>query len=380
MSFDRKIDQICEHFVRDEAVFVSPDRVTVRPIRPISSGLSVSMRFNGEGLVPPTGLPLAAQAKGSIQEPYTIVAGVSDTLVVAVNGRAEQTITLPAGAGFTAEQVARALSVRINGARAEVSRRRQVSIRTDLEGPKARFQLKDGSNLAGVLGLLPGRVWQGRYGVPGWSLIRDPNTLSDRPTRFLVFDEELPGLQDFVEISYTTVRQECRRCGGLGVENDWRYNVRGDVVEVRDEALLIQEVLKLFYTLQGSNPFHSWYGTNILTTVGQKLSAAGLIQSFIVSDLQEAFRRWQQVKKQQEQDVGQVLSDEEYPFRLLSVSLEQSDKDPTIIFVNSTIQSRSAKPIQLSRGVRLPEPADLLGSTAQAGIFRQSTRGFTLSG
>ena len=129
------------------------------------------------------------------------------------------------------------------------------------------------------------------------------------------------------------------------------------------------------FTVQGSNIFAQWYGTNILDTVGKKLTAAGLVQSFIVSDIRDAFRRWQSIKRQQEEDVGQYVSDEEYPFLLQSVQLVPDPSDPTILFVNATIQNRSDRQIQLSRGVRLPLPTDILGSSAQDGIFQQSITG-----
>jgi len=200
--------------------------------------------------------------------------------------------------------------------------------------------------------------------------------LADRPTRLIVFDEIMRGFADFVEISYTTVRQECRRCNGLGVENDWRWGRTGDTIEVRDEALLLQETLKIMFTVQGTNPFHSWYGTDLVNSTGKKLLAGGVLQNFIVSDVQQAFRRWQQIKKQQEEDVGQEVSDREYPFRLTQVTLEQSDKDPTIVFVKATIQNRSGNPLELERGVQLPEPTDLLGATAQEGTVRRSLTDF----
>ena len=215
---------------------------------------------------------------------------------------------------------------------------------------------------------------------PSWSLINEPNTLLDRPVRLVVFDEPLRGFQSHVELNYITVRQECRRCGGLGVENDWRYNIEGNVVEVRDEALLIQEVQKIVYTVQGSNPFHNWYGTTILNMVGRKISNRGLIQNFIVSDIREAFRRWQSVKRQQEENVGQEVSDAEYPFNLLRVTLKPDVSDPTVVYVTAVVQNRSTQPIQIVRGVRLPLPENLLGGTVQDGVIRQSLNNFVVTG
>lgn len=103
-----------------------------------------------------------------------------------------------------------------------------------------------------------------------------------------------------------------------------------------------------------------------------------MVQNAITSDINTTFQRWQSIKKQQEQNVGQFVSDEEYPFRLNGVVIEQSQEDPTVMFVTINVQNRSLQPIQLTRGLRLPQPLDLLGSTQAQGVFRESLRDFTL--
>jgi hypothetical protein len=380
MSYDRRIEQVCPHLVVEEALFLNADRRTVRPLRPIASAASVRVRFNGEQEITSVGHLIPAVAKGSSPGPFDIRAGVNDRLIVSVNGGPDQNFVAPTGLGITAKALTKALSSAVVGLVFRVSRRLQVQALTATRGPSARIVFKalphsesgvPTGSLARTLGFTVGRVYRGQEVFPPWSLINDPNTLSDRPTRLIVFDRRIESATDFVEINYTTVRQECRRCGGVGIENDWQYTAAGNVIKVRNAELLSQEVLKITYTEKGSNPFHPWYGTGLLEAIGKKISDHGLMQNLILSDLQEAFRRWQAIKSEQEDRV-QFVSDEEYPFRLLVVNLEQDPVNPTVVYVNAFVQNRSSSPIQISRGLQLPLPIDLLGSSVQDSLRRQN--------
>lgn len=372
MSYDRKLEQVCPHLVVEEALFLNADRRSVRPLRPIASAASVRVRVNGEQEVGAVGHAVPATAKGSLPGPFNIRVGVNDRLIVSVNGGSDQVLVAPTGFGITAVALAKAMSAAASGLAFRASRRFQVQAFTAARGSTSRILFKTGSTLAPTLGLTVGRVYRGQEVFPAWSLITDPSTLSDRPTRLIVFDSRIESTTDFLEINYTTIRQECRRCGGVGVENDWQYTSAGSLIKVRNAELLSQEVLKITYTEKGSNPFFPWYGTGLFEAIGKKVSNHGLMQNLILSDLQEAFRRWQGIKREQQEDAQQFVSDEEFPFRLLVANLEQDAIDPAIIYVNAVVQNRSSSPIQISRGLQLPLPYDVLGSSVQDALLRQS--------
>lgn len=376
MSFDRRIDQICPHEVIEEALFFDADRRTVRPLRPISSIDSVRIRLDKEIEVPSEGVALPAQITGTREGPFSIQQGVNDTLSLRVNQGSVQTVILPAASRVPSDRIANSLNQGFGGGLLFSVVGGRIALRTTLTGRGSSFFVQSSSTLAGTLGIGTNREFRGQQRVSGWTLVGDPATLNDRPTRLIIFDEPLSSGSDFVEIDYVTLRQECRRCGGLGVENDWRYGSDGEIIEVRDEALLLQEIQKDIYTILGSNPFHTWYGSRLLDAIGKKLAAGGFIQNMIVSDVYQAFARWQNLKRQQEEKLGQFVSDGEFPFRLLSVGLQQSTQDPTVIFVNVTIQSRSNDQIQLERGLRLPQPLDSLTQ----GTIRQSLSNFAFTG
>lgn len=377
MSYDRQIDQICPHEVFAEALYVGPERQLVRPARPIAAAASVQVRMNGLLDVPSAGVETPGQVVSRRSGPYAITAS-TNSLVYRVGNDPPQALTLPISQHLTPTYLCDLVNPLLRGVVFQPVGS-QVCLRTIGTGPSAVVFVGAASTLATYLGIATSHEYRGQQVAPGWTLVTDLRTLADRPTRLIQFDQPLRSVGTFVEVSYSTLRQECRRCGGTGVEHDWRYGSTGEVGQVRDEALLVQEIQKLFYTARGSNPFHVWYGTGLLDAIGKKLTAGRVMQSMIVSDIYAAFNRWQSIKKQQELNVGQYLSDEEYPFRLLSVDLQQSTKDPTVVFVNIAIQNRSRKPIQLTRGLKLPAPVDLLGSTQQQGLIRQSLQNYVLT-
>ncbi len=373
MSYDRLIEHVCPHMVVEEPLYLSVDRQVVRPLRPIAAAATVKVRFNGEIDIPSYGSSIPAQATGSKSGPFTIQGGINDKLIFTVDDSSPQILTLPSGRELPASQIVDILNRSAKDIAFTVTTKRQIRITTYRNGPAATLFLQStGSTAATTLGIPVNRSWRGKTIVPGWSIINDPNTLEDRPTRLIVFDHPLKGYTDYVEINYTTIRQECRRCGGLGIEHDWRYNAGGGLVKVEGYDLLLQEVMKITYTVLGSNRFHTWYGTNVINSIGKKLSSTGIVQNMILSEISDAFRHWQTVKRQQEENIGQLVTDEEYPFRLSVVNLQQSDQDPTIILVNVVVQSRSNKTVEIVRGVKVPMPIDLLGSTQQQQLFNQT--------
>lgn len=373
MSADRQIDQVCPHEVSEEALYVYDDRMTVRPLRPISASGSVRVLLNNAIQCPFAGVHLPAKSSGTRRGPFSITSA-NNLLRLSLNQGAPQTVVLPMVNKMGVPQIAALLNERVPGVVFSVANDRLLFASRDV-GPGASIFLYGDSTAAGLFGFTANHEYRGQTRVPGWTLVSDPSSLPDRPTRLIVFDQPLRSGSDFVEISYSTVAQECRRCGGTGYEHDWRYDINGNLVEIRDEGLLIQELQKNFYTLRGSNQFHTWYGTGLMDAVGKKLSAGGFTQNFIVSDIQQAFSRWQKIKTQQEEKLQQEVTDREYPLRLLSVNVEQSTQDPTVIFVSVTVQNRSSEPIQLTRGIRVPGSLPSGGGT-----IRQSLSGAVLTG
>jgi hypothetical protein len=374
MSFDRQIDQLCPHQVIDETLFVDSTRQIVRPIKPIASLASVNLRLNGLLDIPPQGVAIATQVTGTQFGPFNVTAGVNDTLVVRVNSGPTQTVVVPPSTQIPPDKLAGLLNFGLTGCQFNVVNGAYLQLQSAGVGYASTVWIDGASTLGPTIGFLTNHLYRGVNVTPGWALILDPSSLPELPYRMVFFDQPLRSVGDYVELSYSTVRTQCRRCGGTGVEDDWRYGYNGDTGEVRDEALLIQEIEKIMFTIRGTNPFHTWYGTTINETVGRKIAFGNFVQNLIVSDVTTTFNRWQSIKNQQQQVVRQYVSDKEYPYRLLSVVLQQSTQDPTVIYLNATISNRSQQPIQISRGISLPQPLNLLGATQQQAIAAQMTQ------
>ncbi len=212
MSYDRQIDQVCPHIISEEALFVGADRITVRPLRPIASVASVDVFLNHEIQVPPQGVTTPASSSGTANGPFNITLGSNDTLALTVNQGAVQTATIPAASQVPPDRIAAILNASLQGVIFSVLGSRLTFQSTD-KGRSASIFMKS-TGLATTLGIQSNREYRGKQIVPGWTVISDPNTLSDRPTRLIIFDEPLRGQTDFVEIGYNTISQECRRCGG----------------------------------------------------------------------------------------------------------------------------------------------------------------------
>jgi len=194
MSYDRRIDKICPHMVREEALYLNPDRRTVRPLRPIAAAVSVKVRSNGLDLIPSQGVYLPAQSTTLKSSPFTIQGGVNDQLVIRIDDLQDQTVSIPSGNKLSVTQIVNVVNRQIRGASFTVTPKNQLRLVTASQGPSSKIFINTaGSTAAATLGYATNRGWIGRTTTPGWSLINDPNTLSDRPTRLIVFDEPLKG-------------------------------------------------------------------------------------------------------------------------------------------------------------------------------------------
>jgi len=220
---------------------------------------------------------------------------------------------------------------------------------------------------ADALGFLQKRS-RGAHVYPPWNLVaRDDvfpttrvNGLVIVPARFPQFKEPLRG-NPTLKVTYVSMPERCPRCGGTWVENDYRFDPQGYAILIQNEDLLQQACLKAILTVQGSNPYHTKYGSLITTRIGRKLvqSSALLVKEDVVQALQQV----QNLQKGQRQ--YQDVRNRELLFSIQSVDVRPSDIDPTLFFVDVVVRNGSNQPVQLETAFAVPGSVALAGSNNQ---------------
>jgi phage baseplate assembly protein W len=287
MSFDFRLEAVCPHQVVLEEQVVS-DYLVIRPTSALASSNAV-VYVNG-AVVPPAGLGSSAFTNFAATGPFLIYRDVNDFVEVSIDNAPFQLIRLNSGT-VTASQVAKDL----DGAtlKAQVVNG-HIQVASRLTGPTSSLFFGSGTAHT-LLGIASERVYVGKTLYPGWGVVVDPASATRE--RMIQFNSPLMCGDDIVEVSYFTNAAVCRRCLGLKIENDFRYDTMGNKQEVSEEDLMSQEIWKMILTLKGSNVFHNWYGTLVGKKPGGKF--IDLFKSQIVAEVSGALRKWKDIKLQQ---------------------------------------------------------------------------------
>lgn len=352
MAKDLHLKHVCPHFVVGEWLAVENDRMRLQTVKYPSSSQVVIERNGIE--IPQEGLFSRISLAGTEVQPFEIEKGVSDTFRFTVNEGPLQTIILPSGKSVTAEAVARSINDQAHDVSARASEGR-VSLQTFEGGDDVTFFLKKGTAHK-ILGFPAHRFYQGREVVPAWKLIKTPDTPDER-ARHILFERPLKTTDDIFEVSYYTRRSDCRRCQGLGIEHDIRHNNYGDPQFVGGIDLLVQEVEKIVFTIQGSNVFYNWYGTSITDLIGSKVINGGkFIESQLVQEISSTLERYRNVKIQQSKH--QPVGDQEFLLKVKNIAVKQDRLDPTVFRIRIDLQNRADEVDQIQKTLAINPNAE----------------------
>ena len=344
MSEDLQISYACPHYTRYERVGLQ-NGIYIMPSSPI----------NGEGLVEIKRDGVVLNPKGNNREstitspnvsPFR-VRSTSNVLTITTTEGYSNTITLPA---------------KIYNSKTLISEIQGVlgSIVVEETSSKAlRFsdqELGVGFTLTGSLLKTLGfkkqkQVVKTKKLSPPWGLVSRLNGHD------IQFQKNLEP-EGLLEISYTTEKRYCRRCGGTGVENDFRFASDGNIQKISDTNLLYQNVAKTLLTEIGSNPYHAWYGSNANRLIGKKNNAS--VGVSLRLSVQQALDKLQKI--QQDLKRVQYLSQEERLMSVQSVEVSTLNNNATALLCNVVVRSGANRQVSVNIVFEVPGSISLDGS------------------
>lgn len=376
MSFDFSLTSVCPHEVAFELAEFDVNTGYVYFQRQPANSSNVKLYIDGTN-IPPYGLYSVASLPFGRPEPYRITAGQNDLLYLGLPGQVPQFIQLMIGSNIKAADMAADLQRKIPNLLITVVNKHVVfQSRTMINGqafsfPDPRWTDRTSSSpltarsLAAFnsLQIVPGRVVIGKRIMPGWSLVQSPISpiITDKA---LKFDSILSNSIPTIQVSYSTIAQNCRRCFGSRIEYDYDI-VDGSYGTVQDTDLLVQEFSKFLFTRLGSHWKWTWLGSRLVDDIGGKANGTQNPAPALISmDINQAYKVYANVKHQQEQRFPfQQISDAEMPNGLDSLSVQALPNDPTTAIVNMTIRSRSRIYVPLKRVIGTPNAFNLTDGT-----------------
>lgn len=369
MSTEVRAGWPCSHLIQEEPVVLGSDRVSLQTRSPIAGAGSVRILANDSQYIPQEGLTTPAKLASSQAAPYKIErcsggAGPDGNLLTISTSEGNVSVRLPEGARVPLEKVQRALRLSNANALVVVGGSNGALQITDRQASGRQSFLRVSGRGASSLGFRQTGS-RGREVYPGWGLVARqdiwpsilPSGVTIVPARYPQFRASIKG-NPTLKVSYTAMPERCSRCQGTYIENDYRFDLGGEVVTITGEDLLYQACLKAILTVRGSNPYHSRYGSHITRRVGHKIGAAS--SSLIKEDVTGALRQVQALQKAQRQ--YQQVSSRELLYSIDNVSVSSSAEDPTLFYVDVTVRNGSGQPINLNTVFSVPGTIALGGS------------------
>jgi len=370
MSIDFHLGHRCPHLVVEEPVNIGSDNVSLVTKAPVASTTVLRVLANNAYYIPTNGLYSQAILYGSESGPFQIEGCISengasvDANVVTVTSSSEsKTFSLPIGNRVTTDALIRVF--RAQFVDIIVTNENGYLVFTDVAsiGPESRITVSGrGRDSIGFSGQWKAK---GQEVYPPWRLSSRADILpmvNRGPyifdhARYVQFTHPVK-LHPTFKVTYSTPPERCPRCRATFIENDWRFDIEGEIITVENENLLYQAALKILLTRRGSNPYHTPYGSQIMERIGSK--AVGAVAQSIQEDVRTALGRMQSLQKQQAK--YQRVSLKERLYSIMSVEVYPHETDQTAFLVDVIVSNGTAEPIQLSVVFSVPGAVALAGT------------------
>jgi hypothetical protein len=365
MTWDFALGHQCPHVIVEERAVLSSDRRSLRLTQPVASAEAIRITASGGTGIPKEGALSFAELRASKSGPYTVLAGRTELVIACRDG--ELSTNLPVQSRLPSATALRQIQEIIRskglGIEAELSEGGFLVFRELLTGPGG-FVRVDGA-AASSLGFATQVQARGQVVYPAWDLADDGQEFLLGGTgqgkklrvRFPRFATPIRQSSEFL-VTYITYEQWCRRCQGYGQETDIRATQGGEYADVRNEDLLVQDLIKITATERGSNPFFTAYGTSLLAQIGTK--STGASRAAIVEDLSKALGLYQRLQRNQRQ----ALTPRQTLRAVAAIQTDAFPLDPRVVDIKVTATTASGEPIQITTQFAPPGVTSLVGNAS----------------
>lgn len=350
MSFDFQIGFPCPHLIKEERVRLAPDRMGMAISAPIAARGTIQVLVDDQYIVPANGLHTRAYLQSSLSGGYRIPK--NETSITVSSNTETHTITLPVSKSLSTDKLVVLLNSHFEYLSAINYNGYLLLSETRSMGGESRIVVSGSARKA--LGFDFVSRAKGFQLYPAWRLERVPNKINERYPKFLEPLKNNP----IIKVTYSTPAERCLRCSATYVENDFRVNDDGELQTITNENLLYQLCMKALLTEKGSNPFYTYYGTKLLSSIGKK--ALFGVQNFLRAEINTALKLLQ--KQQTAQSKYQEVSPSERLLQVLNVTVIPHENDPTAFLIDLTVMNASQKPVTLSIVYSAPSAVALAGS------------------
>jgi hypothetical protein len=179
-------------------------------------------------------------------------------------------------------------------------------------------------------------------------LILDPTQLVINQARMIYLKKKWKSVEDFWNISYVTLSNFCPKCVGFNTLNDISYDIRGNLLTIRNEPLLLQNLEKFTVTELQTNPFQVFIGTNLVKLIGQKISDPSYISSRVTQEITSTLQVLKDLQSQYTA-TGRSVTNGELLNSVDSVKVNFDENDPTILRADVTVTAKSGRSVSFSQ-------------------------------
>jgi len=185
-----------------------------------------------------------------------------------------------------------------------------------------------------------------------YEIVQDPLEIDVNRDRVIYFKNKWRSPTDYFEISYTTLPSFCAKCAGSNYLDDPQLNVQGDLLIIRDEYLLMQNVEKFIITAINSNTFHPFIGTNLQGLIGTRISNVSFVISQITAEISRTLQKLQDLQSQYQQ-TGRAVTTGEMLATINDIQVTQDTNDPSILRANVSVTAQSGQTVEFTQILKL---------------------------